>query len=983
MKKNFKKIFPIILGLEKGVRRLDGSKSIPSGLDWVSESQTSLKKLKFADPTYIGGYHIEKIIETFPSLKVKFYRHWEKRGEIGALSEINFSRSDHLFIRADTVPSISVFQEIVSNSMQSIGYIKDSLFSGIFYISENKIDEFKKKIKFFSNKNENKSLDYFFNKQEFYEKINVSNKIAALKDKNAVRKIIFQGKAQTLENLSGFVKGVTFPEQMIFNINDWNKNKDLIIEKIRKKFSKKKIVVRSSAEDEDSFTHSSAGYFHSELNVLPLKKQLILSINKVIKSYSKNQRKIKLRDKILIQEQIENISSSGVMFSRDPVNKAPYFVINIESGSGRTDIVTSGEKGNIKTFFHSWIAPDNHLKNNDLERLIKLCRELVKLTYNDSLDIEFGFNKKGQIYLFQVRPILTNQKAEEIIDKDIEKFLESCFSYYNSRQKKTPNILGKKTIFANMSDWNPAEMIGAEPRPLTLSLYQHLIGDWTWAEGRARIGYKNIGPEQLIHSFGGRPFVDVRCSLNSLLPADLEDNIGEFWINSCIEKLSKENSLQDKIEFDLTITCMSFDWDKVKLKMKKNGLSDREIKVFGQSLANLTSKIVRQKKESIDSNLKLLDKLNDYREKVKKINVATPEDVARKIKFLLDRCMICGIVPFVILARYAFIGLSFLRTLRDLDIISKNEYDSILMQIPSVATKFTNDLKKLQKKKVSLKYILEKYGHLRPHSYDITSIPYEKCKELFYFDVEKKRKSSIKRKLKIDQIFLRNKKKIEYLMKDLDLNFSFNEFTSFIKESISARENCKFEFMKSINDSLNYIEELGKFFNLDKEDLSYLTISEILNLSSQSSADDFENLSKRIISYRRKKQSLTKALRIPDVIYSEKNFFGFQKFSEKPNFITRHSVIAPVSLVETAKKKINLSGKIVAIRAADPGFDWIFGHNIAGLVTEYGGVASHMAIRAAEFDLPAAIGCGSTIFENLINSSIVELDCKNERVKPK
>ena len=249
MKKNFKKIFPIILGLEKGVRRLDGSKSIPSGLDWVSESQTSLeriifflKKLKFADPTYIGGYHIEKIIETFPSLKVKFYRHWEKRGEIGALSEINFSRSDHLFIRADTVPSISVFQEIVSNSMQSIGYIKDSLFSGIFYISENKIDEFKKKIKFFSNKNENKSLDYFFNKQEFYEKINVSNKIAALKDKNAVRKIIFQGKAQTLENLSGFVKGVTFPEQMIFNINDWNKNKDLIIEKIRKKFSKKKLL---------------------------------------------------------------------------------------------------------------------------------------------------------------------------------------------------------------------------------------------------------------------------------------------------------------------------------------------------------------------------------------------------------------------------------------------------------------------------------------------------------------------------------------------------------------------------------------------------------------------------------------------------------------------------------------------------------------------------------------------------------------------
>ena len=50
------------------------------------------------------------------------------------------------------------------------------------------------------------------------------------------------------------------------------------------------------------------------------------------------------------------------------------------------------------------------------------------------------------------------------------------------------------------------------------------------------------------------------------------------------------------------------------------------------------------------------------------------------------------------------------------------------------------------------------------------------------------------------------------------------------------------------------------------------------------------------------------------------------------------------------------AGSIVFIRSADPGYDWLFNRGIAGLVTEHGGANSHMAIRAAEFGLPAAIG---------------------------
>jgi phosphohistidine swiveling domain-containing protein len=77
----------------------------------------------------------------------------------------------------------------------------------------------------------------------------------------------------------------------------------------------------------------------------------------------------------------------------------------------------------------------------------------------------------------------------------------------------------------------------------------------------------------------------------------------------------------------------------------------------------------------------------------------------------------------------------------------------------------------------------------------------------------------------------------------------------------------------------------------------------------------------------------------------------------------------------------DLKGKIILVENADPGYDWIFVHQIGGIITKYGGVASHMAIRAAEFGLPAAIGCGDKIFETLRDAKVVELDCSSKKVR--
>jgi hypothetical protein len=47
----------------------------------------------------------------------------------------------------------------------------------------------------------------------------------------------------------------------------------------------------------------------------------------------------------------------------------------------------------------------------------------------------------------------------------------------------------------------------------------------------------------------------------------------------------------------------------------------------------------------------------------------------------------------------------------------------------------------------------------------------------------------------------------------------------------------------------------------------------------------------------------------------------------------------------------------------------------------YGGVNSHMAIRAAGFGLPAAIGVGESLFERILSARVLELNCATRQIR--
>ena len=100
----------------------------------------------------------------------------------------------------------------------------------------------------------------------------------------------------------------------------------------------------------------------------------------------------------------------------------------------------------------------------------------------------------------------------------------------------------------------------------------------------------------------------------------------------------------------------------------------------------------------------------------------------------------------------------------------------------------------------------------------------------------------------------------------------------------------------------------------------------------------------------------------------------------RPNFITSDVVTGEVVCLEDDNTQ-DVAGKIVVIQKADPGFDWIFAKGIKGFITKYGGVASHMAIRCAEFNIPAAIGCGDVIYNRVCSQDRIILDCRKGKIE--
>ena len=92
------------------------------------------------------------------------------------------------------------------------------------------------------------------------------------------------------------------------------------------------------------------------------------------------------------------------------------------------------------------------------------------------------------------------------------------------------------------------------------------------------------------------------------------------------------------------------------------------------------------------------------------------------------------------------------------------DIEKFYQQPNSVSNLIKRDFIKLKKRKITKRKFLEKYGHLRPQTYEINSLNYKEGfnlyfdKKLFSLNSRKTKKAIFKKKIEINHFFKRNLK---------------------------------------------------------------------------------------------------------------------------------------------------------------------------------------------------------------------------------
>ena len=130
---------------------------------------------------------------------------------------------------------------------------------------------------------------------------------------------------------------------------------------------------------------------------------------------------------------------------------------------------------------------------------------------------------------------------------------------------------------------------------LALSLYRELITDNVWAYQRHNYGYRNLRSFPLMLSFHGLPYIDVRVSFNSFIPEDLSNRLADRLVDCYTDQLAAAPILHDKVEFEIVVSCYTFDLEKKLERLKGSGFSDSDLGELADSLRRVTNRIINRK----------------------------------------------------------------------------------------------------------------------------------------------------------------------------------------------------------------------------------------------------------------------------------------------------------------------------------------------------------------------------------------------------
>ena len=962
-------------------------------LDW----QLGLVSSEFDEVIYIAGFQHTELIEKYPELNVVVNVDWRTTGPIGSLRRVQFSSDvDYVIMYSDIVLSrISAELLDIGNDEIGFGYDGSPLesfsekekvvlggegarrfgydcpiskntfeFCGVIALKGETLNQILKNTHGLQDEFDLQTLSQFLEVSRLngrkLKPLEIGNDWFEVSHQKELARKVLGTKAETLDRLRKMLKNGRILDQVRIEFAQWERSSENVASAIETKFAGKDLIIRSSAISEDGFESAFAGVFDSVLGVACETESITNAVEHVFSSYQV----IDASNQVLVQPMLKDVDISGVLFTRTVDEGAPYYVVNFDDTSGLTDTVTAGTSSDLKTLKVARNASTTAALNEWQRKLLVAAEEIEDLLKLDELDIEFAVDQLGDVYIFQVRPLATLANAGSLSDD--ESFAARDIAKGKFRELQGNSKAGEP-IFARMPDWNPAEIIGARPDFLSYSLYRKIITDRVWAQQRYENGNVDMRGQHLMTHFCGQPYVFVNASLLSFIPRALPEKICKKILGIALERYSCNPSYHDKIEFEIIPTC--FDGNDEKWRecyIGEGKLSEEEFELWMDELRLTTKSQISSINQFIQNSKDFEAKFNELQQEV--------IDPVNKINRILALLQDQGTLAFAHLARCGFIAISVLQSC-----ITKNpelatDVAHFQSKIKTVSTRFSNAAARVRTGELSSDEFLTTFGHLRPNSYNIYSPTYRDSFEELILSGDRLDQLETN---KVDEKS-RVRQHLETLAHQLEMDAESLE--KFVGLGIEWREEAKFIFSRGLSEILEVIKEVDPHKYFSQGLVHHFGIEELLSLME---GDLGWEVAEQIVNLRKNRSHISRSVELPESLVSLEDFDHYFVNKNEINFIGRNSVVCELAdLSNSFDEASGIDGKVVLIESADPGFDWIFGHAIAGLITQYGGANSHMAIRAAEYGIPAAIGIGELHKERISGAKSIELDCANKILRP-
>jgi len=788
-------------------------------------------------------------------------------------------------------------------------------------------------------------------------------------------------KAEILAAARRHVRAVEVPSLVHFSVREWRRRPRAVLRRIAATVAGA-VAVRSSARDEDGAAASRAGHYTSVLGVANEPGALATAIERVAAPLAADP-----ENRVLVQAMARDVVASGVVTTRDAATGAPYYVVEYDR-SGRTDTVTGGlVVPTTAVVFRG--AAARAIRDPLLRRLVCATREVERWRRRTSLEIEFAAARDGRVALLQVRPLATapgvGAASTGAVAARLRRLADAIADVDGHHGAAA--LAGGRTILAQMSDWNPAELIGAHPSPLAASLFAALVTDDVWQRARVRMGYRAVPGVPLMRLVAGRPYVDVRASFNSFVPAGMPTRIATALVDGWLARLHAHPELHDKVELEVAETAVDFASAQRTGARGDIALSRRDAALWTAALRALTNRALASGPAS--SLRRALDRADALGSATR---TAASEPLPRAFA-LLDACRRRGTMAFAVIARHAFIAETLLRSAVARDAWTAARLAAFRRSLTSVASELPRDLRRAARDPARRAQFLRRYGHVRPSSFDVGSLRYDQRRDLFR-DVDARAIAARPR----EQFVLTGgeRRACAALAREAGLAVDPDALLRYAATAIVGREHVKLALTRLLSDALECIVGWARGRGIDRSDVAWLTLAELRRAGwvERGSSGRTTAAARRaavaspacapwhaIIEERRTARAAERALRLPPLIRDVADLYVPPALPALPTFVTARAVTAPPVVLDGAASGVRIGGRIVCIESADPGFDWIFAHPIAGLATCFGGGNSHMAVRCLEADVPAVIGLGAELFTRVRRAVLVELRCAERTVR--